>query len=187
MKYIKRHANKIELIAEVFFLLVLFLLGCFLDHEYAVSLVWQYYLFMAVLALIVILPVYVKSRRKQELWLFIGFNLSLLALYFVTLSPVKPFRQFYFDIKHGMTIPEVQSRLNQRFHEGVRFPQPQGTFIYGYEDVLGKIDPKEKGFLAVPDQILNYVLDPNDGRYNAEVVNVYLKDGKVVGMEYSGD
>ncbi|ALF55601.1 hypothetical protein ACX27_26585 [Nostoc piscinale CENA21] len=181
MKYIKRHIKKIELIVEVVFLVALFLLGFFLDYKYAASLFWQYYLFMAVLALILLLPVYLQSRRKQELWLFIGFNLSIFALYFVTLSPVKPFMQFYSDIKHGMTIPEVQSRFNQRFPKGGRFPQPLGEFIGGNEDVLEKTDP------VVYDQHLNYILDPNDGRYNAEVVNVYFKDGKVLEVKYSGD
>jgi hypothetical protein len=187
MKYIKRHANKIELIVEVFFLVVLFLLGFLLDYQLATSLAWQYYLFMDVLALILLLPVYLQSRRKQELWLFIGFNLSLFALYFVTLTPVKPFTQFYFDIKHGMTIQEVQSRLNQRFPKGGRFPQPQGELNYGHQGVLQYSDPKEKGFLAVPDQNLHYILDLNDGRYDAEWVTVYFKDGKVVGVTYSPD
>ena len=187
MKYIKRHANKIELIVEVIFLVVLFLLGFFLDYKYAASLYWKYYLFMAVLALILLLPVYLQSRRKQELWLFIGFNLSLLALYFVTLSPVKPFTQFYLDITHGMTIQEVQSRLNQRFPKGGRFPQPESQLLDEHQGVLENINPKEKGFLAVPNQCLNYILDLNDGRYNAEVVNVYFKNGEVVGMEYLPD
>lgn len=187
MKYIKRHTNKIELIVEVIFLVALFLLGFWLDYEYAASLFWQYYLFMAVLALILLLPVYLQSRRKQELWLFIGFNLSLFALYFVTLTPVKPFIQFYLDIKHGMTIQEVQSRFNQRFPKDGRFAQPEWQLNYGHQGVLENSDPKEKGFLAVPDQNLNFILDPNDGRYNAEVVTVYFKDGKVVGMEYLPD
>ncbi|OCQ92636.1 hypothetical protein BCD64_07725 [Nostoc sp. MBR 210] len=181
MKYINRHANNTELIVEVIFLLVLFLLGYFLDYEYAASLFWQYYIFMAVLALILLLPVYLQYRRKQELWLFIGFNLSIFALYFVTLSPVKPFMQFYSDIKHGMTIPEVQSRFNQRFPKGGRFPQPLGEFMGENGDALEKIDP------VVHDQHLNYILDPNNARYNAEVVNVYFKDGKVIEAKYSGD
>ncbi|MBD2497348.1 hypothetical protein [Nostoc sp. FACHB-280] len=181
MKYIKRHANKIELIVEMIFLLVLFLLGCWLEYEYAASLFWQYYIFMAVLALILLLPVYLPSRRKQELWLFIGFNLSLLALHFVALSPVKPFMQFHSDIKHGMTIPEVQSRLNQRFPKGGRFYQPQGDFMGANEDVRENIGS------FVYDQHLNYILDPNNGDYDAEVVNIYFKNGKVVKAEYSGD
>ncbi|MBD2486610.1 hypothetical protein [Aulosira sp. FACHB-615] len=181
MKYINRHANKIELIVEVFFLVILFLLGYWLDYKYAASLFWQYYVFMDVLALILLLPVYLPSRRKQELWLFIGFNLSLFALYFVALSPVKPFTQFYLDIKHGMTIPEVQSRLNQRFPKGGRFYQPQGDFMGGNDDVWENIGP------VVYNQHLNYILDPNNGDYNAEVVNIYFKNGKVVKVEYSGD
>ncbi|WP_427160748.1 hypothetical protein ACQFX9_03645 [Aliinostoc sp. HNIBRCY26] len=187
MKYIKRHADKIELIVEVIFLVVLFLLGFFLDYKYAASLSWKYYLFMTFLALILLLPVYLKSQRKQELWLFIGFNLSLFALYFITLSPVKPFTQFYLDIKHGMTIQEVQTRFNQRFPKDGRFPQPESQLLDESHGVLENIDPKAKGFLALPDQLLNYILDPNDGRYNAELVNVYFKDGKVVGMEYLPD
>lgn len=187
MKYIKRHVKGIGLIFEVVFLIALFLLGLFLDYELAASLFWQFYLLMAVLALILLLPVYLQSRHKQELWLFLGFNISLLALHFLTLTPVKPFTKFYLDIKNSMTIQEVQDLFNQRFPKEGRFPQPEWELHYGHNGVLENRDPEEKGFVAIPDQNLNYILDPSDGRYNAEVVTVYFNDGKVVGAKYLPD
>lgn len=188
MKYIKRHVKRIELIVEVLFLIVLFLLGLFLESEFAASLFWQFYLFMGVLALILLLPIYLQSRRKQELWLFIGFNISLVTLHFLTLNPVKPFTQFYLDAKNGMTIQEVQSVFNQRFPKGGRFSQPEWELNDEHnEGVWENRDPKEQGFVAIPDQNLNYILDPNNGDYNAEIVTVYFKDGKVVGAKYLPD
>ncbi|BAY11496.1 hypothetical protein [Calothrix sp. NIES-2098] len=187
MKYIKRHAKGIELFVEVAFLIALFIFGLFLDYKLAASLFWQFYLLMAVLALILLLPVYLQSRRQQQLWLFLGFNISLLVLHFLTLTPVKPFTKFYLDIKNGMTIPEVQSLFNQRFPKGGKFRQPEWELRYGHNSVLENRDPAEKGFVAIPDQNLHYILDLSDGRYNAEWVTVYFKDGKVVGTEYSPD
>lgn len=187
MKYIKRHVKGITLIVEVVFLIALFLLGLFLEYELAASLFWQFYLLMAVLALILLLPVYLQFRRKQELWLFLGFNISLLALHFLTLTPVKTFTKFYLDIKNGMTIQEVQSLFDQRFPKGGRFRQPEWELHYGHNGVLENRDPEEKGFAAIPDQNLNYILDPKDGRYDAEIMSVYFKDGKVVGTKYLPD
>jgi hypothetical protein len=192
MKYIKRRFKGIELIIEVVFLIALFLLGLFLDYKLAVSLFWQFYLLMAVLALILLLPAYLQfrrkqSRRKQELWLFLGFNISLLALRFLNLTPVKPFTKFYLDIKNSMTIQEVQGLFNQRFPKGGRFRQPEWYLFDRDDGVFENLDPEEKGFVDIPDLNLHYILDPSDGRYNAEFLSVYLKDGKVVGTEYSPD
>ncbi|MEA5569956.1 hypothetical protein [Calothrix sp. UHCC 0171] len=187
MKYIQRHSKAIELIVEVVFLVALFLLGLFLDYKFATSLFWKFYLFMAVLALILLLPVYVQYRRKQELWLFFGFNISLLALHFLALTPVKPFTKFYLDIKNGMTIQEVQGLFNQRFPKGGRFRQPEWTLRNEDANDAENHRLNRRQFLATPDQNLHYILDLTDGRYNAEMVTVYFKDGKVVGTNYSPD
>ncbi|BAZ41299.1 hypothetical protein NIES4101_72630 [Calothrix sp. NIES-4101] len=187
MKYIQRHSKAIELIVEVVFLVALFLLGFFLDYELAASLTWQFYLFMAVLALILLLPVYVQYRRKQELWLFFGFNISLLALHFLTLTPVKPFTKFYLDIKNGMTIEEVQGLFNKRFPKGGRFRQPEWRLRNEDANDAELHRLNRKKFLATPDQNLHYILDLTNGDYDAEWVTVYFKDGKVVGTNYSPD
>ncbi|AKG23318.1 hypothetical protein [Calothrix sp. 336/3] len=187
MKYINRHRQRIELIIELIFLTALFILGIFLDYIAAASLFWQFYLFMAVLALLLLLPVYLVSRRKQELWLFLGFNISLLALQFVTINPRKPFVKFYLDIKNDMTIEDVQSLFNQRFPKGGRFPQPEWTIRDETTADAENHQLNGRTFIAKPNQNLQYILDPNDGRYNAEWVIVYLKDGKVVGTNYSPD
>jgi hypothetical protein len=183
MKYIKRHIRKIELFFEVIFLGYLFLVGLFLEYDLAVSLLWQFYLVMAGFSLILLLPVYLQYRRKQELWLFLGFNISLLALYFVTLSPVKPFTKFYLDVKNGMKVEEVQGLFKEHFPQDGKFRQPE----WSLNDSLENIDSEQKGFVTVSDQHLNYILDPNDGRYNAEILIVYFQDGKVVKTKYLPD
>jgi hypothetical protein len=187
MKFIKRHTKGIELIVEIVFLIALFIFGFFLDYKLAASFSWQFYLFMAVLALILLLPVYLESRRKQELWLFLGFNISLLALKFLTFSPVKPFTKFHLDIKDGMTIQEVQSLFNQHFPKEGRFRQPEWQL--NDETIADTENHKLNGrkFIATPNQNLNYILDLTDARYNAEVITVYFKDGKVVGTNYLPD
>jgi hypothetical protein len=142
---------------------------------------------MAFLALLLILPVFLQKRRKQELWLFLGFNLSLLALHFLALSPVKPFVKFHLNITNGMTIQEVQHLFSQHFPKGGKFRQPE--WVLRNENTNDAINHRLNGmrFVATPDQNLQYILDPTDGRYNAEWVTVYLKDSKVVGTKYSPD
>jgi hypothetical protein len=186
-QHIKRHRQRIEFIVEVVFLIALFIFGLFLDYFAAVSLFWQFYLIMAVLALILLLPVYLISRRKQELWLFVGFTISLLALQFSTIAPNKTFTRFYLDIKNGMTIQEVQSLFDQRFPKGGRFRQPEWSLKD--ETIADAENHKLNGmkFIATPNQNLHYILDPNDSRYNAEFMTVYFKDGKVVGTRYLPD
>lgn len=187
MIYIKRHWKRIELIVEVVFLIALFGFGFFLDYAFAASLFWRLYLFMAFLALILLLPIYLESRRKRELWLFLGFNISLLALHFLTLAPNKTFTRFYLDIKNGMTIQEVQSLFNQRFPKGGRFRQPEWTLSDETIDDARRHKLNGMKFIATPNQNLNYALDRTDGRYDAEIITVYFKDGKVVGTNYSPD
>ncbi|MBW4508270.1 MAG: hypothetical protein KME64_17400 [Scytonematopsis contorta HA4267-MV1] len=187
MRYIKRRWTQIELIVEAVFLIALFGFGFFLDYVFAASLSWQFYLFMAFLALILLLPVYLESRRKRELWLFLGLNISLFALQFLPLTPVKPFKKFYFDVKNGMTIQEVQSLFKQHFPKGGRFRQPEWALR---DETLANAENhklNEMEFIATPNQNLHYILDLTDGRYNSEILIVYFKDGKVVGSEYWPD
>jgi hypothetical protein len=178
MKYIKRNVKRIELFVEIVFLIALFLLGLFFDYRYAVSLFWQFYLFMAVLALFLLLPIYLESRRKRELWLFLGFNISVLALHFLPLTPAKPFAKFYLDIKNGMTVQEVQGLFNQNFPKGGIFRQPEWSIININYPISDRLNGKS--FVDQADRNLHYILDPTDDRYRGEFVTVYFKDGKVV-------
>ncbi|AFZ03249.1 hypothetical protein [Calothrix sp. PCC 6303] len=187
MKYIKRRSKRIELFVEVVFLIALFIFALLLDYELAASLFWQFYLVMAFLALILLLPVFLLSRRKQELWLFLGFNLSILALQFLVLSPVKPFTKFYLDINNGMTIEKVQQLFTQHFPKSGEFRQPDWRLHNENRNDAENHQLNGKRFLATPNQSLQYNLDLTDGRYDAEVMTVYFKDGKVVGTNYSAD
>lgn len=180
MKYIKRD---IVLILEAIFLIALFVYAVFLDEAFAISLFWQFYLVIAFFALLLVLPGFLSSQRKQALWLFLSFNFGLFGLHFLTLNPVKPFTQFYLDINNGMTIQEVERLFSQRFPKGGRFRQPIVEF---HHESPVTSDDNDR-FLATPNQWQNYILDPTDGRYNSEILIVYFKDGKVVGTEYLPD
>lgn len=185
MQYIKRHWSLHRLLTvEAMGLLALFGFALVLELQLAVSLFWQFNLLMVALALLVTLPSYLAGQRIKALWLFLGFNVALLVLYLLVLNPIKPFTQVYQDIANGMTREQVQERFNQRFPAGGRFRQPQPYLFH----VSPATMQENKPYLAGnPNQAISYQLDPTDGEYDAEVLVVYFKDGKVVGTQYLTD
>ncbi|QXE23540.1 hypothetical protein B6N60_02230 [Richelia sinica FACHB-800] len=101
----------------------------------------------------------------------------------MTLSPVKPFTKFYLDIKNGMKIEEVQGLFNYHFPKEGRFRQPE----WSLNEMRENLNSDQKGVVIISDQNLNYILDPTDGRYNAEILIVYFQNGKVVETKYLPD
>jgi hypothetical protein len=138
---------------------------------------------MVCLSLFATLRGFSSPQRKLTLWLFLSFNFGLLLLHFLVLSPVKPFMQFQRDITNGMTVQQVQRLCIQRFPKGGRFRQPEWSL--GYASSLN--DHGKQYLVGTPDQSLHYILDPTDGRYDAESLSVYFRDGKAVGTTYLGD
>lgn len=110
---------------------------------------------------------WVLSGSSRAWLLFGAYAAGLAALPFVSLSPVKPFRSFHAAIRPGMTETEVRAALDARFPAGGVFRRPTVT--------------RSPGALLV-------ALDRTDGRYDAEVIWVHLRDeGRVAGAEYHPD
>ncbi len=90
------------------------------------------------------------------------------GVWFVDLSPVKPFRCFYLGLDLGESEASMLEDLDRYFPVDGRFARPdvsQGS----------------------TDKIRTLTLDPNDGRYDSEFIYVFLEDGRVSGMSYAGD
>lgn len=181
MKYIKRHRL---LTAEAIGLIALFWLAVVLEEKFAISVFWQFYGVMAGLALLFTLPSYLRGQRIKTLGLFLGFNAAVLVLHFLVLNPVKPFTQFYHDIRPGMTLEQVKERFNQRFPIGGKFRPPQSNMFQVSADTTQDNQPY---LVDQPNHAISYQLDPTDGRYDAELLVVYLKEGNVVGTRYLPD
>lgn len=144
-----------------------FLFVLALESTYALSLCWQYYLVVPLLALLLALPgLVLPASRKACFGLVAAFTAGLFSPGVLPISPVKPFRQFYSQIRPGMDSNEVQRLLDRYFPSTSAFNKPER---WQREDLLA------------------YTLDPHDGRYNAEFVLAYLKNGRVTHAEYAGD
>jgi len=92
----------------------------------------------------------------------------ILVLHAVDFTPVKPFTRFYAAIETGMPEPQVLELLDKHFPEDGRFKTP----------VFRRSEQNDR---------LGSVLDPQDGRYNAEMITIGLRDGRVVRKEYFPD
>lgn len=97
-----------------------------------------------------------------------GLACGVVILGIVDLSPVKPFRRFYFDLRPGQSKASVLETLARHFPVDGWFDRPA----------------VDRGST---DQILTLTLDPHDGHYDSEFIYVFLKDGRVSGKEHSGD
>ncbi|MEN6334725.1 MAG: hypothetical protein ABFE01_10725 [Phycisphaerales bacterium] len=144
---------------------LLFCLGltALVDELFGVSTSPWFYVAAAGLLLPAVLPAW-KDRFAQVA--AVGYVAVLVVLPFVSLSPVKPFRQFHGAIRSGMTPEDVRGELARRFPANGRFLRPVEH---------------------ASDEGLSFVLDPNDGRYNAELVVVHLAVGRVVSKECLSD
>lgn len=153
------------IVAVVLTALFLFVLA--VESSHAISLSWHCYLVAPVLALLLALPgTVLPASRKACLGLVAAFTAGLFSLAVLPISPVKPFRQFYSQIGAGMGAAEVQRLLDKQFPSTGAFNRPQ---------------------CQEQDGALVYTLDPHDGRYNAEFVVAYLKNGRVTHAGYAGD
>lgn len=86
----------------------------------------------------------------------------------IDISPRKPFARFYAAIEPGMTEAEVRGILDDQFPPTSRYPRPV---------VNRRAGPNGLGF----------ILDPKDGRYDAEIVALDFEDGRVVTKRYYPD
>lgn len=111
----------------------------------------------------------VERRRRSRTAAAMGvvFVAAIVGLHYLDLTPKKPYRRFYFAVHDGMTRADVFDALHREFPDGGRFPVPT---VYG-EDAVSLI----------------FGLDPNDGRWNAEDVEIWFSEGRVSGKDYRGD
>lgn len=155
---------KILGIASAILLLVLgALIAVGLDAACALSTAPGFYLF----AIVPILPALLAWRERVLQFSVVAYVAVLIALPFLTLSPVKPFRSFYSLVENGMTETEVSAILAEQFPVAGNFPRPVQS--------------------RTNDGDLWFRLDPNDGAYNAELVVVKMQNGRAVSKEYLPD
>lgn len=120
-----------------------------------------------VLAIGLLLPAVLPAWRGRFALLgALGYIAVLVLLPCVSLTPRKPFRQFYSAISNDMTQRDVREALARRFPSRGRFARP----VEHADDVQ-----------------VSFQLDPSSGWYNAEFVVVTMVDGKVVAKEYLPD
>ncbi|HEY7310600.1 MAG TPA: hypothetical protein VH643_14650 [Gemmataceae bacterium] len=109
-----------------------------------------------------------KNRRAECLLPLLPFAAVLTLLSLTDTSPLKPFARFYAAIEPGMTEAEVLKTLDAQFPPTGRYPRPL---------VNRRLGPKHLGF----------ILDPRDGRYDAEMVALDFEAGRVATKRYYPD
>lgn len=133
------------------------------DEMLAVSCSPLFYVVGIALLLPAVLPVW---RKRIAQFGTLAYVAVLVLLPFASFTPTKPFRQFYRAVQYGMTQDQMREELGRRFSRNGRFPCPVEH---------------------ASDEGLSFQLDPNNGRYNAELVVVKVVDGRVVAKEYLPD
>jgi len=155
--------KELGIASAILFLVLGGLLAVGLDAGYALSWEPGFLLFASVPLLVALLA----WRERVIQFSIVAYVAVLIALPFLSLSPVKPFRRFFAHVHPGMAETEVTALLAAEFPEGGRFPRP----------VQSRTD----------DGDLWFQLDPNDGAYNAELVVVKMRDRRAVSKEYLPD
>ena len=150
-----------------FLLLVLLAGSIFLDFAVAATAFWQFVLFVTLLGAVVALPVWALTKRRSPVAMLAILIAVLLILPFVPTTPSKPFIRFYGRVRHGMSQAEVLKRLDARFPNRISNGRPSVV-------------------LQTADSI-TLVCDPNDWRYNAEIILIDFKDDAVVSKQYLPD
>lgn len=128
-------------------------------------------LFLVVVAALSVLTAgaaWAWSRRVECLLPLVPFAALLALLPQIDLSPRKPFARFYAAIEPGMTETEVLRALDDQFPSLGRYPRPS---------INRRVGPTQLGF----------ILDPKDGRYDAEVVALDFENGRVATKRYYPD
>ena len=95
------------------------------------------------------------------------FLAALTFLRVVELSPVKPFRSLYHDLRPGLSLAEVDGRIQRHFSPNGRYRMPDRR--------------------RLDDGSMLLILDPNDGRYNSATLHLAFRDGLLVASSYSAD
>jgi len=110
---------------------------------------------------------YTEGKHRAFLVLPTIYLLFVIALPFLDLSPVKPAVRSVREIRPGMSEAQVRGILDRHFPEHGRFKRPN----------IGE----------VTNDAISFVLDRNDGRYDAAIVDVKFSAGKCVSAEFLAD
>ena len=124
---------------------------------------------LAFLLLGLIFGAFAFSLGKHKAFLVapLIYVLFILALPFLEVSPVKPAVRAVHEIRPGMSEAQVRAVLDHHFPEHGHFKRP----------AIG----------ALEKDAISFVLDPNDGRYNAAIVQIKFSDGKCISAEFLPD
>ena len=147
-------------------LVALGLLAFLFDFIMGVSASWIFCAVVIGLAAIAVGVVVLRYRSLAGTCMGILFALSIFTLHLVDLTPVKPYKRFYYAIQNGMTETEVLTACLREFPKNGRFPIP--------------------AFHSEANR-MSFLLDPTTGTFNAECISLSLHDGKVTQKEYLPD
>jgi hypothetical protein len=108
-----------------------------------------------------------RAHRKIHMVLIASYIAALIIGWNLDWSPAKPFYRFYSGIRVGMTVPEVQQRLDQSFPPNGPYPKPrtEGTSSDGQIRQLYRLEPP----------------------LSAELITVEFAQGRVTKTEYLPD
>jgi len=124
-------------------------------------------LVVAIAILIGALP-FAISRRRRYFLVPLVIAIELFLLNAIDFSPVKPAKRVVAAIQPGMTESQVRSIVDAEFPLGGRFQRPG----------IGSIRN---------DGTLSFVLDHNDERYDAAIVEVTFRGGRVTRSRFMPD
>jgi hypothetical protein len=120
------------------------------------------------IGLVIVSPgLYRRDRRSVYMGLIGLYVAALVIGWNIDWSSTKPFYRFYSGIRPGMTIAEVQQRLDQTFPANGSYPKPL-----------------TEGVQSDRSTMQYFRLEPP---LSAEVVTVYFEQGRVTKAEYSPD
>lgn len=161
-------ARHVAAIGIVLLAAILIWVVVYLDRQFAISAFrGPFYLATLVPLAAGSLVAWLLSRSRWYLSPFVIMIVLIAPLSFLDNSPRKPFLRAYQSIAVGMTLGEIEDTLADLFPTEGPYPAPLAI----HED----------------SQTIKYVLDPEDERYNAEYLIVYVNDGRCTGVEYVPD
>lgn len=137
-----------------------------LDYPLALSVNMVFLSVVCVLGILLGLTIFAALKDSACFIPWACFFAFMTVLPFLDLSPVKPFRRLFGSIHQGMSKDELILRLHAQFPVEGRFPIPS---------------------IRESESTVSFCLDPNDGRYNSEFIQVKLAGGTVVSCEYLPD
>ncbi len=127
---------------------------------------------LALMAGLIILGPGLFRRHHRKVYLVLtGLYVAALIIgWNVDWSPTKPFYRFYNGIHLGMTIPEVQQRLDQAFPPNGWYPKPKTE-----TEPPGPKDGQIKQLFRLEPPL------------SAEIIKLQFEQGRVMKKEYSPD